>query len=227
MLLVGPLARSALPDLLRVEYQSLLRELRDSTRNTVDIELIDRGLLWYRAWGTWTIPHSVREAGRVALDFENYPDVFRHVYRCEPVREPRRLVAPLGTWYLEGRAGMARVWAIGNVDTLRWNADSTEMHLIASQNEHKGLETMWREVLPGWINFRTRRLKLAAFVVARGADSCRVGVVAETWVNKPMPEWLVKFAVQLVLPRLLQDLDLAVARTAPPIPPARKRWWFW
>jgi hypothetical protein len=129
---------------------------------------------------------------------------------------------------LEGRAGIARVWSIGNIDTLRWSADSTEMRLFAGQNEAKELESRWREVIPGWINFRTRRLKLAAFVVARGPDSCRVGVVAETWVNKPMPDWLVKFAVQLVLPRLLQDLHEAVTKRSPAPPAAPgKRWWLW
>lgn len=211
----------------RFDHQALVGMLRDSLRNVVDVQLLDRGQLWYRAWGAWTLPHPMRSVAATALDFERYATVFTHVHRCERVTEPARLVGRLGTWYLEGRARPARVWAIGNIDTLWWNADSTEMHLVASQNEHKALESVWREVLPGWMNFRTRGLRLAACVVALGEDSCRVGVIAETRVSKPMPQWLVKLAVQMVLPRLLRDLDLAIPRPSQTPGVLDRRWWPW
>ncbi len=211
----------------RFEYESLLTMLRDSVRNAVDVQLLDRGQLWYRAWGAWTLPHSIHAVADIALDFKRYPTVFTHVYRCDRVTEPEHRVARLGTWYLEGRAPPARVWSIGNVDTIWWNADSTEMHLTASQNDDKRLESVWREVLPGWMNFRTRGLRLAACVVARGDDSCRVGVVAEMRVSKPMPRWLVKLAVQIVLPRLLHDLDLAIPRPLQGPGVFGRRWWPW
>jgi len=198
------------PYLPALEYGSLLDSLRTGRRNIVDMKLVNSKPLAYRAWGAWTIPHSMNQVAAVALDFARYPETFTHVFRCERVPGPPKVVSPLGTWYLEGRAMMARVWAIGDIDTLR--RDSLELHLIASGNENRRLEAQWRQVLPGWINFRTRGLRLAAFVVAHGPDSCRVGVLGETCVSRPMPEWILKFALSVVLPRLLEDLDREVAR---------------
>ncbi|MBD3241907.1 MAG: hypothetical protein GF331_15060 [Chitinivibrionales bacterium] len=223
--LLAPSAGAGLP--VRFDYSSVLAALHDSTGNFVDIELVDRGRLWYRAWAAWTLPHPMRSVATAALDFGSYPETFSYVYRCDRITRPQRVVSSLGTWYLEGRAGVARVWAIGDIDSLWWNADSTEMRVVASQNENKGLESVWREVLPGWMNFRTRGLRLAAFVVAHGEDSCRVGIVAETKVNKPMPQWLVKFAVQIVLPRLLRELELAIPRSTRIPAAGKKRWWPW
>jgi hypothetical protein len=73
-------------------------------------------------------------------------------------------------------------------------------------------------------NSRTRGVRLAAVVTACGTDSCRVGIVAQAWVNKPMPEWLVRLAIQVVFPRILRDLDLEVHRK---FPKAKKRWVWW
>lgn len=207
-----------------LDYSVILQKLRSSTVNTVDLQYVGRAPITYQAWGVWTIPYSTRQVASVALDIARYPTVFSHVYRCDSITSPRGMVSPLGTWYVEGRAAMARIWAIGNIDSLVWNADSSEVRLLASQNENRELEKQWRTVLPGWFNFRTRGLRLAAIIVPLGTDSCRVGLVAQAWVNKPMPEWLIRLAIQVVFPKLLQDLDAEVRRKFPRAP---RRWLWW
>jgi hypothetical protein len=112
---------------------------------------------------------------------------------------------------VEGRAAFARVWAIGNIDTICWK-DSTILKFVAEQNEDRVLEKKWSYIEKGWLNYRTRGARIAAFVVAVGNDSCRIGIVAQGWVIKPMPHWLVKLAVDIVLPQILEDLEKEVGR---------------
>jgi hypothetical protein len=111
---------------------------------------------------------------------------------------------------VEGRAVFARVWAIGNIDTLCWT-DSSHLRLIASQNENRFLEATWSSNKKGWLNYRTHGVHLAAFVVAAGRDSCRVGVVAQGRVKQAMPQWLIHLATNVILKSLLHDMEQEVA----------------
>ncbi len=207
------------------DYSHVLSCARGNDGDWVDFDAVGDNPTVYRASGVWTFPYSIQTVAQVALDLEAYPEIFRHVHRCERITEPARILSPLGTWYVEGRATRARVWAIGNIDSIQWSADSTELHLFASQNEHRWLEARWRQVLPRWITLRTHGLRLGAFVVAHGSDSCRVGIVAQSLTNKPMPGWLCELAVNLVLPMLLQDLQEEIGCRNPK--PRKKRWWLW
>jgi hypothetical protein len=167
----------------------------------------------YRAWGVWNFAHPVSEVAAVALDFPSYPRIFHYVYRCERIIQPANRIRPLGTYFVEGRAAVARVWAIGNVDTITW-FDSTHLRFFASQNEDRMLEAKFGRNESGWLNFRTFGVRMAAFVVAAGKDSCRMGIVAQGWVTHPMPQWLVRLGMNIILPQLLKDLNNEVARKA-------------
>lgn len=196
-----------------LQYGEVLAEVRTGGSNKVEFRQVADTPLTYSAWGVWSFPYTVREAAVVALDFDRYTEVFRHVYRCERVRGPYRSLSPLGTWYVEGRASVARVWAVGNVDVISWaTVDSSEMRLFASQNRDSLIEKRYREVLGGWINLRTYGLRVAAFVAQRGDDSCRVGIVVQGIVSKPMPVWLVNLAIKVVMPVLLTDFGREIER---------------
>jgi hypothetical protein len=54
----------------------------------------------------------------------------------------------------------------------------------------------------------------AAFIVAVGKDSCRVGIVAQGLVKQAMPQWLIRLAMKIILPHLLADLEKEVKRRA-------------
>lgn len=223
-----PLSVLAVParaPVISFHYDSVLQQARGDGPDGVDFVLIDGDPTVYRAQGVRTIPLPAAVVAEAALDFRAYPRMFEHVFRCDSVSGPRGLVSARGTWYVEGRAPPARVWAIGNIDGISWSPDSTELRLFASQNEHRWLEKRWRVVLPRWVNLRTHGLRLAAAVVARGEDSCRVAIVAQAWTTKPMPAWLCELAVRLVLPRLFDDLAAEAKRRRPE---PEKPWWrFW
>jgi hypothetical protein len=194
---------------LAFDYGFILDELRGGTRDHVELQQIADTPVVYRAWGVWSFSHPAQRVGDVALDFGNYHGVFRHVYRCDRVSEPKRSVSPLGTWYVEGRAAVARVWSIGNIDTLRWT-DAGELRFHATQNENRQMEAAWNKRESGWLNFRTHGVHLVAIVIPAGRDSCRLGIVAQGWVNRPMPQWLMRLAMRIVLPQLLRDLEAEV-----------------
>jgi hypothetical protein len=212
----------------KFDYGFLEKELSAPSENHVEFSQISDTPLVYRAWGVWNFPYPVSEVGAVALEFASYPRVFRYVYRCERIIEPKNRIRPLGTFYVEGRAAVARVWSIGNVDTLCWN-DSSHLRFFASQNEDRLLESRFGRQEKGWLNYRTYGVKLAAFVVGAGPDSCRVGIVAQGLVNNPMPQWLVRLGMSIILPQLLHDLETEVRRHAefrvPNQAPWYKKWY--
>jgi hypothetical protein len=206
LLIVNSIARG-----LAFDYRFIEDELKEGVANHVEFEQISDTPIVYRAWGVWSFAHPVSEVADVALNFDQYTRIFRYVYRCERITEPDRRVCKLGTWYVEGRAAIARVWAIGNIDTICWT-DSSHLRFIAHQNQDPLLETRWYHKEKGMLNYRTYGVRLAAFIVASGHDSCRVGIIAQGWVRHKMPQWLISLGTGVVLPQLLQDLDKEVVR---------------
>ncbi len=193
--------------------------------NHVEFQQLSDTPVVYRAWGVWNLAHPAKAVAAVALDFGRYDQVFRYVYRCARIADPRgRVRGGLGTWYVEGRAAIARVWSIGAIDTIAW-PDSSHLRFFASQNEDDALEIKWARQLPGWINYRTRGVRLAAFIAAAGPDSCRVGIIAQGWVWQAMPQWLINLASGIILPRLLSDLDKEVVRQIDGKPAAAPAWY--
>jgi hypothetical protein len=195
------------------DYGFLEKELERGAANHVEFKQVSDTPIVYRTWGVWNMKYPAMRVADVALDLYNYSAIFRHVYRCERILGPSIRVSPLGTWYVEGRAAVARVWSIGNIDTLAWT-DSTRLRLIASQNENRYLEGRWSGNKSGWFNYRTYGMHCAAFIVAVGKDSCRVGIVAQGLVKQAMPQWLIRLAMKIILPHLLADLEKEVKRRA-------------
>jgi hypothetical protein len=206
------------------DYGFIENELRAGAQNHVEFKQVSDTPIVYRASGVWNFSHPASEVGAVALDFAAYPRIFRYVYRCERIVEPKNRVRPLGTLYVEGRAAVARVWAIGNIDTLCWT-DSSHLRFFASQNEDRLLESRFGRNESGWLNYRTFSVRLAALVVPAGRDSCRVGVVAQGWVKHPMPQWLVRLAMNIILPQLMRDLEQEVVRRAEWRAPKQAAWY--
>jgi hypothetical protein len=199
-------------------------EARSGADNHVEFKQISDTPIVYRAWGVRNFNHPVSEVAAIALDFASYPRIFHYVYRCERIIEPKNRVRPLGTYYVEGRAAIARVWSIGNVDTLNWK-DSSCLRFFASQNEDRLLESRLGGNEKGWLNYRTFGVRFAAFVAAAGKDSCRIGIVTQGWVTHPMPQWLVRLGVSIILPQLLQDVEKEVARRADLRTPKNAVWY--
>jgi hypothetical protein len=198
-------------DYLTFDYSSIENEVKSGGKNHVGLTKISDTPIVYRASCVWNFRHPVSQVAKVALDFSRYTHIFRYVYRCDRIVKPKEHLCSLGTWYVEGRAAIARVWAIGNIDTLCWT-DSSHLRFLASQNEDPFLEARWRSQKQGWLNFRTHVVHIAAFVVAAGRDSCRIGVVAQGEVKQPMPQWLVAMATNIILSQLLSDIESEVAR---------------
>lgn len=222
------LAASAPARVPTFDYAFVETQMKMGAANHVEFQLLSDTPVVYRAWGVWNLPHPAPEVAAVALDFNRYPTIFRYVYQCSRISETKKRVRGLGTWYVEGRAAIARVWSIGTVDTISWT-DSAHLRFFASQNEDQRLEAKWARQLPGWLNYRTHGVRLAAFVAPSGRDSCQVGIVAQGWVWQPMPQWLVRLATGIILPQLLDDLDNEVVRRArekkPAEPPWYKKWY--
>jgi hypothetical protein len=192
------------------DYSFLIKLLNSQTKNRVEFTEIYDAPITYQAWGIWNFPFPASKVAEVALDFKNYPKIFKNVYRCDLITEPPYRVSKLGTYYVEGRAAFARVWAIGDIDTIVWQ-DSSFLKFIAHQNEDRLLEARWSYFEKRWLNYRTHGVKLAAFIVGNKQDSCRLGIVVRGWVTKRMPSWLVKMAIEIILPQLLMDLENEVS----------------
>jgi hypothetical protein len=216
-------AGQAMP--LPFEYNSLLLMLSGPVENKVGIDRVLDTPITYRVWGTWAIARPSREVASVALDFPAYSRTFRDVYKCVRITTPPVKASRFGTWYVEGRAMRVRIWSIGDIDSISCGIDSTKVRFFAHQNENFWLEKQWQHALPWWMNYRTHGLRMAAFVVARGHDSCSVGVVVQGWVNSPMPQWLIKLAAHYILPRLFRGLEAETERRFPRNKVNWFRWW--
>jgi hypothetical protein len=208
------------------EYDFVENELKSAGENHVEFAQVSDTPIVYRAWGVRNFAHPASEVAAVALDFASYPRVFRYVYRCERIIEPMNRIRPLGTFYVEGRAAVARVWSIGNIDTLCWK-DSSHFRFFASQNEDRLLESRFGRQEKGWLNYRTFGVRFAAFVTGFGLknDSCRVGIVVQGIVNSPMPQWLVRLGMSIILPQLLGDLETEVSHRADLRTPRNAVWY--
>jgi|GEM_PF-1329545 hypothetical protein len=193
------------------DYGFIENELKINVANYVEIKELSNTPAEYRVWGVWNYHHPVSEVAAVALDFDRYTRIFQYVFRCDRITEPKNRVCALGTWYVEGRAAVTRVWAIGNIDTLCWT-DSSHLRFIASQNEDRFLEAKWSHLERGWLNYRTNGIRLAAFLVAAGRDSCRIGIMVQGWGTQSIPQWLVRMATNIILPHLLQNIESEVVR---------------
>jgi hypothetical protein len=64
------------------------------------------------------------------------------------------------------------------------------------------------------LNFRTYGVHCAAFIVGAGQDSCRLGIVAQGWATQSMPQWLVRMAMNIILPQLFRNIESEVMRRA-------------
>ena len=208
----------------RFDYASIEQEAKKGAENHVEFEQVADTPIVYRASGVWNVGRPAAEVARVALDFASYSRIFHYVYRCDRVTEPPNRLSPLGTIFVEGRAAVARVWSIGNIDTVCW-VDSSHFRLFAHQNEDRLLEARFGKKEKGWINFRTNGVRLAAFVDAAGKDSCRIGIVAQGWVTHAMPKWLVRMGLNIILPRLMKDLEIEAGRRADRRTPAQATWY--
>jgi|WetSurMetagenome_2_1015567.scaffolds.fasta_scaffold00672_14 hypothetical protein len=210
-------------------YEFVESLVHSRAANHVEFQLLCDTPVVYRAWGIWNLAYPVKAVSSVALDFGRYERIFRYVYKCDKIADPRgRIRGGLSTWYVEGRAAVARVWSIGTIDSIS-RPDSSSLRFFASQNEDQVLEATWAKQLNGWLNYRTHGVRLAAFIAANGKDSCRVGIIAQGWVWQPMPQWLTNLATGIILPRLLEDLDKEVrSRQAskPPENPLRYQSWY-
>jgi hypothetical protein len=211
------------------DYTAIENQVKSPVENYVEFKQVSDTPIVYRALGAWNFAHPASEVGEVALDFASYPRVFRYVYRCERIIEPKNRLKPLGTYYVEGRAAVARVWSIGNIDTLCWK-DSSHLRFFAGQNQDRILESRFGIQEKGWLNFRTFGVRLAAFITAAGPDSCRIGIIAQGIVSNPMPQWLVRLGMSIILPQLLHDLENEVMRREqyrmPKQAPWYKKWYY-
>jgi len=207
-----------------LDYSFLEKQLSQGVQNYVDFKQFGDTPIVCRAWGVWNFAFPVSKVSDVALDFVNYPKIFKNVYICEKIIGPKNRIKPLGTWFVEGRAAIARVWSIGNIDTLAWT-DSSHLRMIATQNEDRLLESKYGHSEKGMINYRTFNVHLAAFVVASGRDSCRIGIIAQGLVKKPMPQWLVKMAIKIILPQLMGDLQKEVTKRMEAKMPPHPSWY--
>ena len=189
------------------DYGFIKNDAMSGAKNHVNIERISRKPLVYRAWGVWSFPFPIENTVNVALDFERYADIFRHVHRSERVADPAGITAELGTWYIEGRGGgIARIWAIGDIDSLVWD-DSLTLRCMASQNEDSALNARYRETVDDLYNLEVSRLRLAAIVHGRQDTVTTVGIVAQAQTAISIPQWLFKLGIRIILPRTLKDIE--------------------
>ena len=209
---------------LPFDYAFIENELKLNIADYVEFKKIADLPMAYRAWGVWNFKYPVSDVVEVALDFEHYSTIFGPVHRCERIVEPVNRIRPLGTWFVEGRAALARVWSIGNIDTIN-RTDSTQFRFFASQNEDPVLEAKWAKQERGWLNFRTNGIHFAAFVVAIGRDSCRMGVIAQGLVRERMPEWLVRLVARMIFPQIMHDLNSEVKRRIEARKPKQDTWY--
>jgi hypothetical protein len=105
---------------LDFDYNWLEKELSCPVVNHVEFKQVSDTPVVYRAWGAWNFGHSCTSVARVALDFKQFPKVIHYVFSCDSLTEPKNRLSRLGTWHVEGRAAIARVWALGNIDTITW-----------------------------------------------------------------------------------------------------------
>jgi len=108
-------------------------EAQAGADNHVGFKQVSDTPIVYRATGVWNFAHPYRKIADVALDFASYPAYSIMSIAVNGSSSPR---TGCGRSHVlcRGRAALARVWSIGNVDTIAWS-DSTHLRFFAHQNE--------------------------------------------------------------------------------------------
>ncbi len=193
---------------INLELKHRIDSLLTVPKDVVFIELVSKKPRQYLAGVFSTINYPFTRVSKELLNFDQYEDMFRDVHRFKrlPVQDS---INSIGTFYAEGRARLLRVWGIGVIDSLKI-LDSTKIVLFASQNENKALNNHWREKKRGWFTIEITNMNMMATLVRVDEMNCRLGIVA--WANPKVriPKWIFKFAIRILFPRFIKDIETVV-----------------
>jgi hypothetical protein len=188
-----------------------LEKLLSAPTATTTIERVKSQPPVYRSCIFRTLPYRRSAIEAVLLDFPTFPTTFRYVYQLKRIDgRAHDSSHPQGIWFGEGRAGIARLWGIGDVHS--FNRTETRTTLQVTQNSDEELNGRYRHEQRNFFTVEVRDLVLVCYLEPRGADSCRLGIVAQAQPLVALPPWLFELGLRIVLPRMIEDLQREVER---------------
>lgn len=186
-------------------------KLLSASTSTTTIERVKSQPPVYRACIFRTFPFRRSAIEAVVFDFPTFPTTFRYVYKLIRIDgSSHDSSRPQGSWFGEGRAGIARLWGIGDVRD--FNRTPKRTTLQVTQNSDEGLNARYRQEQRNFFTVEVRNLVLACYLEPRGADSCRMGIVAQAQPLVALPPWLFQLGLRIVLPRMIEDLEREIVR---------------
>lgn len=195
-------------DTVLADPGAMLARVRSGVVSELDVARVSRRPPRYRVWAAFPVDVPAQPAIAVALDFAGYAEYFSFVHSARQIEAPPDRVSRHGTWVMEARASVVRTWAIGDIDTV-CREDSQAVAVCARQNRDSLLCATHEPPSDGLFTYLLQGIRLVGAVVAMDGDSCRVAVGAEAQLHMPVPLWLYRLVVRVVLPRVLEEFAVA------------------
>ncbi len=152
-----------------------------------------------------TVEGKYENIAAALLNFEKYPDIFKHFVDTRPIPNPVSRRDSSLYYYLEGKTLWLGGWGAGRVDSLSY--DST-VHITVKPIDPRFLERYKQKIRDQERKlYYVKSVNLRADLVPIDEDHSRLSIVAWTETNKPMPIVILDIVLRLVMPSFLNDLE--------------------
>ena len=144
----------------------------------------------------------------VLMDVDNYKRTFE-IIKLSSIVETDTQFTELGSCMFETRAGFFKYWSILNIDSILTD-DSTCFNFYTTQNHDGDLNAKWRREIGRWFAIEDRDYYFVWYVRRIAENKTRVGFIVHACPKIYVPKWLVRFAMNRVIPGFLDDLEKTV-----------------
>ncbi len=144
----------------------------------------------------------------IIKDSDKYKRTFSIIKRSGIIETDTQFTE-LGSCIFETRAGFFKYWSILNIDSIRTD-DSTWFKFFTTQNHDNDLNSQWRWEIGRWFTIEDRDFYFVWYVQRIEVNRTRVGFIIHACPKMYVPKWLVRFAMKIVVPGFLDDLEKTV-----------------
>lgn len=155
-----------------------------------------------------TLELPFNEIITVIKDVDNYERTFNIIKRSGIIETDTQFTE-LGSCIFQTRAGFFKYWSLLNIDSITTD-DSTWFKFFTTQNHDNDLNAQWRREIGRWFAIEDRDFYFVWYVQWIEVNRTRVGFFIHSCPKMYVPKWLVRFAMKIVIPGFLDDLEKRV-----------------
>ncbi len=186
------------------ELRSKADHLLFDTKKEIWVEKIDTTIPMYVACAFVTMKLPFEKAAPIFMDFDNYSDIFDYVHVAKNVSDTINTWDTSTIYYAEGKAPLVHGWGLGKIDTIIYKP--SQMLALKVRPVDKMLHQAYRRDRKGKIRYYVKDIHIDGQLIKIDDNYSRIGILAWSDTNKPMPLWLVNFIMKIVMPGFVKDV---------------------